>query len=97
MSDESIRVLLANDHAVVRAGIRQFLEHADDIVVVGEADDGVGFEVPESPSEFAPGGHFGLLGIHERSEMIGAKLEIHSRPSEGSQITVTVHPQNTEK
>ena len=35
-----IRVLLADDHAVVRAGIRQFLEQADDIVVIAEADDG---------------------------------------------------------
>jgi DNA-binding NarL/FixJ family response regulator len=35
-----IRVLLADDHAVVRAGIRQFLEQADDIEVVAEADDG---------------------------------------------------------
>lgn len=35
-----IRVLLADDHAVVRAGIRQFLEHAPDITVVAEADDG---------------------------------------------------------
>lgn len=35
-----IRVLLADDHAVVRAGIRQFLEHAPDIHVVAEADDG---------------------------------------------------------
>ena len=41
MSDKPIRVLLADDHAVVRAGIRQFLEHADDIVVIAEADDGV--------------------------------------------------------
>jgi DNA-binding NarL/FixJ family response regulator len=37
---EQIRVLLADDHAVVRAGIRQFLEHAPDISVVAEADDG---------------------------------------------------------
>lgn len=37
---EMIRVLLADDHAVVRAGIRQFLEHAPDISVVAEADDG---------------------------------------------------------
>jgi DNA-binding NarL/FixJ family response regulator len=37
---EPIRVLLADDHAVVRAGIRQFLEQASDIVVVAEADDG---------------------------------------------------------
>ncbi len=38
--NDPIRVLLADDHAVVRAGIRQFLEQADDIVVVAEADDG---------------------------------------------------------
>ncbi len=35
-----IRVLLADDHAIVRAGIRQFLEHAGDIHIVAEADDG---------------------------------------------------------
>lgn len=35
-----IRVILADDHAVVRAGIRQFLEQAADIQVVAEADDG---------------------------------------------------------
>jgi DNA-binding NarL/FixJ family response regulator len=40
MSNMPIRVLLADDHAVVREGIRQFLERAKDIVVVAEADDG---------------------------------------------------------
>jgi DNA-binding NarL/FixJ family response regulator len=40
MADINIRVLLADDHAVVRAGIRQFLEHAGDITVTGEVDDG---------------------------------------------------------
>lgn len=35
-----IRVLLADDHAIVRAGIRQFLESAGDIQVVAEAEDG---------------------------------------------------------
>lgn len=35
-----IRVLLADDHAVVRAGIRQFLESAEDIQVIAEAGDG---------------------------------------------------------
>ena len=37
---EMIQVILADDHAVVRAGIRQFLEQAPDIQVVAEADDG---------------------------------------------------------
>lgn len=40
MTEAPIRVILADDHAVVRAGIRQFLEHASDILVVGEASDG---------------------------------------------------------
>jgi DNA-binding NarL/FixJ family response regulator len=39
-SSRKINVLLADDHAVVRAGIRLFLEHAGDIQVVAEADDG---------------------------------------------------------
>jgi NarL family two-component system response regulator LiaR len=37
---DSISVLLADDHAIVRAGIRQFLERAGDIQVIAEADDG---------------------------------------------------------
>lgn len=40
MEKSPIRVILADDHAVVRAGIRQFLERAQDIQVVAEADDG---------------------------------------------------------
>ena len=35
-------------------------------------DDGCGFDVPESPAEMAGSGHFGLLGIQERAEIIGA-------------------------
>ncbi len=37
---EKIRVLIADDHRVVRQGLRTFLELQDDIEVVGEAGDG---------------------------------------------------------
>ena len=37
---EKIRTLIADDHIIVRAGIRQFLESASDIEVVAEAEDG---------------------------------------------------------
>ena len=37
---EKIRVLIADDHAVVRQGLRAFLEAQSDIEVVGEAGDG---------------------------------------------------------
>jgi two-component system, NarL family, response regulator LiaR len=36
----TIRVLLADDHIIVRAGIRQFLEQSADIQVIAEASDG---------------------------------------------------------
>jgi DNA-binding NarL/FixJ family response regulator len=38
--DAPIRVLLVDDHAVVRTGLRSFLDLLDDIEVVGEASDG---------------------------------------------------------
>jgi len=38
MSSERIRVLIADDHAVLRAGLRLLLEAQPDMVVVGEAE-----------------------------------------------------------
>jgi DNA-binding NarL/FixJ family response regulator len=40
VADKIIRVLLVDDHQVVRRGLRTFLEIQDDIEVVGEAADG---------------------------------------------------------
>lgn len=39
-NQEVINVILADDHAVVRSGIRQFLEISGEIQVIAEADDG---------------------------------------------------------
>ncbi len=40
MAQPPIRVVLADDHAVVRKGMREFLEEDSEICVVGEANDG---------------------------------------------------------
>jgi DNA-binding NarL/FixJ family response regulator len=40
-NEPTIRVVLADDHAVVRQGIRQFLESSGQITVVAEAADGL--------------------------------------------------------
>jgi DNA-binding NarL/FixJ family response regulator len=40
MSSDAIRVVLADDHTVVRAGLKALLSSARDIIVVGEAADG---------------------------------------------------------
>ena len=37
---EKIKVLIVDDHQVVRQGLRTFLELREDVLVVGEAGDG---------------------------------------------------------
>jgi signal transduction histidine kinase len=51
-------------------------------------DNGVGFDLPKSPTDFASNGHFGLLGIHERVDLIGARLELESAKDKGTQLRV---------
>jgi signal transduction histidine kinase len=56
-------------------------------------DNGVGFNLPKNPAEYAANGHYGLLGLHERAELIGATLEIRSSPGKGTSLTVTLPAQ----
>lgn len=41
MTDKTIRVFIADDHAIVRAGLKQILAEERDIVVAGEAENGL--------------------------------------------------------
>ena len=59
-----------------------------EVVVMTISDNGCGFRVPASPAELAPSGHFGLLGLHERAELIGAHLDIQSSPGQGTLVIV---------
>lgn len=60
----------------------------DSIIQMEVSDNGEGFIVPNSPTEFAPRGHFGLLGVHERAELIEARLEIESALGRGTSLKV---------
>lgn len=60
-------------------------------------DNGIGFQVPRSPAEFAIQGHFGLLGIYERVDLIGGKLAIQSSPGKGTQLQVFVRSLSKEE
>jgi signal transduction histidine kinase len=53
-------------------------------------DNGMGFETPKTPADFAPAGHFGLLGMYERADLIGARLDIISTPGQGSKLKIVV-------
>jgi signal transduction histidine kinase len=53
-------------------------------------DDGKGFIVPSNPAEFPKKGHFGLLGLQERSEIIEADFKIQSSPGNGTVVLIRV-------
>ena len=55
-----------------------------DTITLGIRDDGVGFDV-----EHTPQGRFGVVGIRERAQAIGAELELSSGPGNGTSVLVT--------
>ncbi len=48
-------------------------------------DNGVGFDAREPHP-----GHYGIVGLHEQAELIGAKLRIESSPHQGTKVSVTL-------
>lgn len=51
-------------------------------------DDGVGFDVPTHPFRLAQQGHFGLLGMHERTQAHGGRLQVQSDVGKGTTVEV---------
>lgn len=75
----SIRILLADDHPVVRSGIKGLLERAGDIKVIGEAS--TGKEALEMTKELSPDI---LLLDMELPDMKGVEVARQLRDSEAS-------------
>ncbi len=57
-------------------------------VLLQVSDNGRGFTQPTSTNEFARSGHFGLMGIQERAQLLGGRLELHSRPGKGTTVRI---------
>ncbi|MEA5449160.1 PAS domain S-box protein [Leptolyngbya sp. CCNP1308] len=68
--------------------IRVGLVYDRDQVCLRVRDNGQGFGVGSIPASEG----FGLLGMSERAERIGAQLTIRSQPGQGTEIIVTVNP-----
>ena len=69
---------------------RLYIHFSEEGIELGISDDGTGFSVPDSPSDFAYHGHFGLLGMQERAELIGGRLEVGSGAGSGTRITIRI-------
>jgi signal transduction histidine kinase len=57
-------------------------------------DDGVGFD-PAAAGRLLSEGHFGLVGMRERVEMVGGHLSIDSSPGQGTTVAVEMANQPT--
>jgi signal transduction histidine kinase/ligand-binding sensor domain-containing protein len=95
-ADAVHEVLMIVREAVTNAGshghpraidiIAQYVENHLELRV---SDDGIGFDV-EAASTLSDD-HYGILGMHERAEMIGANLEITSGEGTGTCILISLN------
>jgi len=53
-------------------------------------DDGVGFDSLHKASILAANGKFGLMGMYERADLIGAELSIESEPGGGTRVRLAL-------
>ncbi|MCS0613550.1 histidine kinase [Massilia kyonggiensis] len=83
---EALRNAFAHAHA---ARIRVTLVYARRTLTLCVADDGCGIPEPVR-RDGARSGHWGLVGMRERAERIGARLDIASGPRQGTTVTLTV-------
>ncbi len=73
-------------HAQART-VQVKLNYGDQLQVIIQ-DDGRGFELPDRVDELSDRGHFGLIGMRERAELIGAQLIVQATPDVGTTIEV---------
>lgn len=83
IAQQALNNVVRHAHAN-RASLKIDFREAETRVEV--QDDGVGFELPWLPTDFASRGHFGLLGMRERADLIGAQLEVRSGPGRGTRV-----------
>ena len=53
-------------------------------------DNGRGFEMPESLTDFASAGGFGMMGLQERARLFGGNIVVESAPHQGTKIELVI-------
>jgi len=66
------------------------LDYGEEMVTLVVMDDGVGFPVQQTLEKAQDEGRFGLMGMKERTYLLGGELDIESSPGSGTRLTVKV-------
>jgi signal transduction histidine kinase len=72
------------------AAVEVTLVQQDDCVLLTIADDGVGIEGSGSARDLETDGHYGLVGMAERAERVGATVSLDGASGRGTRVTVRV-------
>ena len=84
------RELVRNAYRHARArNIEAELRYDDDAFLLIVRDDGKGID-PKVLKDHGRAGHWGLPGLYERAEGIGARLDIWSEAAAGTEVRLTV-------
>lgn len=70
--------------------IRVELEFEQSQATLRVSDDGVGFVPPPQLNDLTRTGHFGLMGMRERAQLVGGKLNVGTSPGDGTIVTFIV-------
>ncbi len=97
--DETVKLTL---YRIVQSGVNNIIQHAaasggrvvvdfrpKNTLLLTIEDDGCGFFALDE-QQLVKEGHFGLIGMRERAELIDATYHLHAIPDQGVRITVSV-------
>ncbi|GAX88862.1 sensor histidine kinase [Effusibacillus lacus] len=66
------------------------LEMRETEIVVHIADNGKGFDTKKARGKLVEKGHYGLLGIKERIQLLGGRVQFRSKIGEGTKVIITL-------
>ncbi|MBZ0304304.1 MAG: hypothetical protein K8J31_31500, partial [Anaerolineae bacterium] len=66
------------------------IEYGSGGVTLKVTDNGRGFEMPAHLNQLTRSGHFGLIGMRERAQLVAGQLAIKSVPGEGTVLTFSI-------
>ena len=87
VAQEALTNIVRHAHAIhIRIGLRK----QDNELRLTIEDDGIGFDVPKAMQSSSGGSSMGLLGMQERVELVGGRIEIISTPGHGTRLDAVV-------
>ena len=84
---EALNNIKKHAHASWVNVVAQFTPQQIELTV---RDNGRGFEVPETLTDFASNGSFGMMGLQERARLFGGNVFVQSAPKQGTIVQLVI-------